>query len=54
MNAIIGLVVVILVIVIAVKLLGLALKIAGILIVVALAVGAYLFAQRLLKGPDRA
>ena len=54
MKGLVGVILVILAIVIAVKLLGLALKIAGILIVVALAIGGYNLARRYLKGPGNA
>ena len=54
MNGLVAVILVILAIVIAIKLLGLAFKLAGILIVIALAVGGYVFARRLLKGPGRA
>ena len=54
MNALIAAILVILAAIIAIKLLGLAFKLIGILIVVALAIGAYAYAQRVLKGQGRA
>ena len=54
MKALVSAVLIVLAVIIAVKLVGLALKAIGILIVCALAVVAYVYAQRLLKGPDRA
>ena len=54
MKALVTIVVVILAVIIGLKLLGLAFKLVGILIVVALAVGGYVAAQRLLKGPGSA
>ena len=54
MKALVSVVLIVLAIIIAAKLVGLALKAIGIFILVALAVVAYVYAQRLLKGPDRA
>ena len=54
MKGIVGILVFILLVYVAVKLLGLALKIAGILIVVAFLIFGYRVAQRMLKGPGRA
>ena len=54
MKAIVTVVFVILAIIIAMKLLSLALKLVGLLIVIALGVGVYMAAQRYLKGPGNA
>ena len=54
MNALVAVILIILAVLVAIKLLGLALKVAGVLILIALAYGAYILAQRVLKGPGRA